>query len=89
MRSVTSYTGKLCQVNLMGRFPKCEFLKEKMDYPGFEVSSEGIYASSNKVKAFSDWPRPNPVHDVRSLLGTGSSLQIIHLGLAQAVKTLT
>ena len=73
----------------MGRFSKCEFLKDKMDYLGFEVSSEGIYASSNNVKAVPDWPRPKSVHDIRSFLGVASYYRKVIRGFSQVVKTLT
>ena len=57
---------------LYGRLYKCEFLKYKVDYLGFEVSQDGIHASPEKVKAVLDWPRPQSVHDIRSFLGLAS-----------------
>ena len=43
---------------------KCEFLKSRVDYLGYEVSERGIHASPEKVKAVVNWPRPQSVHDV-------------------------
>ena len=60
---------KLRQARLYGRLHKCEFLKEKVDYLGFEVGHDGISTSPEKVRAILDWPRPQSVHDVRSFLG--------------------
>ena len=57
------------QAKLYGRLHKCEFLKVKVDYLGFEVSKDGIHASPEKVKAVLDWPRPHSVHDIRAFLG--------------------
>ena len=48
----------LCRAKLYGHLHKCEFLKDKVDYLGFEVRKDGIHASPKKVKAVLDWPRP-------------------------------
>ena len=63
---------KLCEAKLYGRLHKCEFLKAKVDYLGFEVSLPGVHASPDKVRALVEWPRPKDVHDVRSFLGLAS-----------------
>ena len=42
------------RAKLYGRLHKCEFLKDKVDYLGFEVSKNGIHASLEKVKAVLD-----------------------------------
>ena len=60
---------KLRWARLYGRLHKCEFLKDKVDYLGFEVGHDGIRTSPEKVRAILDWPRPQSVHDVRSFLG--------------------
>ena len=52
---------KLRQAKLFGQLHKCEFLKDKVDYLGFEVSQEGIRASPKKVKAILDWPGPQSI----------------------------
>ena len=48
---------KLRRAKLYGRLHKCEVLKDKVDYLGFEVSADGAHASPEKVKAILDWPR--------------------------------
>ena len=63
---------RLREAKLYGRIHKCEFLKFRVDYLGFEVSEEGIHASPEKVKAIVEWPKPQTVHDVRSSLGLAS-----------------
>ena len=63
---------RLRRAKLYGRLHKCEFIKDKVDYLGFEVSKDGIHASPEKVKAILDWPRPQSVHDIRSFLGLAS-----------------
>ena len=42
---------RLREAKLYGRLHKCEFLKDKVDYLGFEVSSQGVHASPDKVRA--------------------------------------
>ena len=78
-RSVGEHWGHLqCALNklrwakLYSRLHKCEFLKDKVDYLGFEVGRDGICTSLEKVKAILDWPRPQSVHDIRSFLGLAS-----------------
>ena len=50
---------------LYGRLHKCDFFKDRVDYLGLEVSSEGVHASPDKVKAKVEWPSPQTVHDVK------------------------
>ena len=62
---------KLRQGRLYGRLHKCEFLKDKVDYLGFEVGHDGIRTSPEKVRAILDWPRPQSVPDVQFIFGVG------------------
>ena len=63
---------RLREAKLYGRLHKCDFLKDKVDYLGFEISSEGVHASPEKVKSVVEWPTPQSVHDVRAFLGLAS-----------------
>ena len=49
---------RLCDAKLYGLLYKCEFLKDKVNYLGFEVSSQGVHASPDKVRVAMEWPRP-------------------------------
>ena len=40
-----------------------------MEYLGYIVSSEGVKASKEKIRAIIDWPQPTSVRDVHSFLG--------------------
>ena len=80
---------KLRRAQLYGRLHKCEFLKSKVDYLGFEVGHDGIRTSPEKVKAILDWPRPLSVHDIRSFLGLASYYRKFIKGFSQLAKPLT
>ena len=72
---------RLRQAKLYGRLHKCEFLKDKVDYLGFEVSANGVNASPEKVKAILDWPRPSDCARYSFILGIGFVLSKIYSGI--------
>ena len=80
---------KLRRANLYGRLHKCEFIKDKVDYLGFEVGHDGIRTSPEKVRAILDWPRPQSVHDIRSFVGLASYYRKFMKGFSQLAKPLT
>ena len=51
---------KLHRAKLFSRLHKCDFLKDKVEYLGFEISRERIRTSPEKVKAILDWPGCSP-----------------------------
>ena len=72
---------------MYGRLHKCDFLKDRIDYLGFEVSAEGVHASLDKVKAVVEWPTPSTVKDVRSFLGLASYYHKIYSGFLRVGET--
>ncbi|GBG89983.1 hypothetical protein CBR_g50073 [Chara braunii] len=48
---------------------KCEFGPTRILYLGHEVSADGIRPKDAKVASIRDWPRPQPVTEVRSFSG--------------------
>ena len=80
---------QLRKAKLYGRLHKCEFLKDQVDYLGFEVSPRGIQASPKKVRAIIEWPKPKSVHDVRSFLGLASYYRRFVRGFSGMARPLT
>ena len=80
---------QLRKAKLYGRLHKCEFLKDQVEYLGFEVGPRGIQASPGKVKAIIEWPRPKSVHDVRSFLGLASYYRRFVRGFSEMARPLT
>ena len=80
---------KLRQARLYGRLHKCEFLKDKVDYLGFQVGHDGIRTSFEKVRAILDWPLPQSVHDVRSFLGLAFYYRKFIKGFSQLARPMT
>ena len=60
---------RLRTAKLYGRLHKCEFFQQSVEYLGYTVSSTGIKASEDKIRAIVDWPQPTSVRDIRSFLG--------------------
>lgn len=51
---------------------KCAFFQEKIDYLGYEISSEGVRPGTNKIEAVKRFPIPKNVHEVRQFVGLAS-----------------
>ena len=60
-----------------------------MDYLGFEVSSQGVYASPDKVRAVVEWPHLKDIHDVRLFLGLALYYKKFIHGFSEIVRPLT
>ena len=60
---------KLRTAKLYARLHKCAFFQKRVEYLGFDVSSQGIQPSPEKVRTIVEWPRLQSVKDVRSFLG--------------------
>ena len=63
---------ELKKAKLYERLHKCEFLKDQVDYLGFEVGTSVIHTSFEKVREIIEWPKPKSVYNVRSFLRLAS-----------------
>lgn len=48
---------------------KCEFGKRSIDFLGYEVSSEGIKPTYERIKIISEYPQPKTIMELRRFLG--------------------
>jgi hypothetical protein len=69
--------------------PKSFFAREKVEYLGHIVSTEGISAMDDKTKLVKTWPPPKTVHDVRQFLGLCGYYRKFVRGYAQIAAPLT
>jgi hypothetical protein len=77
------------KANLQLQPEKCVFAKERVTYLGFELSSRGIEASPNKVKAVQNFPTTRSVKEVRAFLGLASFYRKLVSHFADIAKPLT
>lgn len=54
---------------LYGKFSKCDFYKEQIQYLGHIISKEGIAVDPEKIKTIMEWPTPKDVADIRYFIG--------------------
>ena len=60
---------RLRAAKLYGRLHKCDFLKTRVDYLGFDISAEGVHTSPEKVRSVVEWPTPQTMHESGHLGG--------------------
>ena len=48
---------------------KCHLFKKRVNYLGHVISEDGIEADPEKIRAVANWPIPQTVHELRSVLG--------------------
>ena len=51
------------------RIDKCFFAKNKLNYLGHTISSDGLQPESSKIEAVKSWPKPQSVVQVQQFLG--------------------
>lgn len=68
---------------------KCHFLKQSIDYLGFEVSEAGVKPGRRKIEAVEGFPRPTDQHKVRQFVGLASFFCRFIRGFSIIAKPLT
>lgn len=48
---------------------KCEFNRENIEFLGYEVSSDGIKPTQDRIQAIVNYPKPQTIQDLRRFLG--------------------
>jgi len=60
---------RLEKANLQLHPGKCEFARPRVKYLGYVLSSDGVSASADYVKAVQEYPVPKSAKDVRAYVG--------------------
>lgn len=68
---------------------KCNFLRQSIDYLGFEVSEAGVKPGQKKIEAVDKFPRPTDQHRVRQFVGLASFFRRFIRGFSLISKPLT
>ena len=63
---------RLQHANLKLKASKCQLFQQEVRFLGHVVSSKGIAADPEKIRAVANWPRPRNLREVRSFLGISS-----------------
>jgi len=66
---VRKVLSKLQDAGLCLKLEKCSFDKDKVEFLGFVIGTDGISMDPAKVAAIRDWPTPSSVSDVQCFLG--------------------
>ena len=64
------------------------FLKDRLEYLGHVVSSQGIKTNPKKITAIINWPQPKNITQVRSFLGFCNYYRKFIKGYTQIAKPL-
>ena len=69
LENLKAVLSKLDKAGLHLNKDKCKFMKTKVRYLGHVIDREGLYPSTEKVKAIQEAPKPKGVSELRSFLG--------------------
>lgn len=82
----------LCRLNEFGlklNRDKCDFMKDRVTYCGHEKDKQGLWKSSNKIKAVLETPSPKDITSLRAYLGILNYYHRFLPNLATVVSPMT
>lgn len=68
---------------------KFSFARNKVDFCGCNITTQGYAADARKMKAIANFPRPQNLVDIRSLMGLVNQLGSFSSAIAKASQLLT
>lgn len=71
------------------KLAKCRFFDTRVNYLGYELSSDGIQPGKAKVLAVKEFPVPRNVHEVRQFLGLTGYFRKFIQGYGEIARPLT
>ncbi|CAG9114451.1 unnamed protein product [Plutella xylostella] len=89
MEKLIAVLNLLKEANLTLNLSKCHFFKSRIDYLGFEISSDGVKPGLKKTEAVAAFKTPQNVHEVRQFVGLASFFRRFVPGFASIARPLT
>ena len=80
---------RLREHQLFAKFSKCEFWLEEISFLGHVVSGNGLAVDPEKIRAVTDWKKPETVTEIRSFLGLAGYYRRFVLGFSRLAAPLT
>lgn len=72
LRHLTVVFDILRKNQLRANMNKCQFVQTRIEYLGHLISSQGVEADPEKVRAMMEWPQPQNIRELRGFLGLTS-----------------
>ena len=79
---------RIIQHKLTLNIEKCEFLKQEIQFLGFELSGQGVRPGRPKIEVLQKCPPPSTVKEIKSFLGLGNFFYR-HFAFQQEAKHLS
>ena len=74
---------------LFANLKKCWFYKDKIQFLGYVVSSQGIRIKDERIKAIKNWPEPKSVRDIQVFISFVNFYQYFIQGFSKIAAPLT